>query len=113
MDNQGNILKLSFLISYLALLICVVGGLPFMTAVFRSIILMTVFALIGYSFRWYLLRVVTSVQPDEPAQFMADEQDEYSEFDAGESELAAEPALAAEEIEMPRETAGNMDQPGE
>lgn len=113
MDNQGNILKLSFLISYLALLICVVGGLPFMTAVFRSVIMMSVFALIGYAFRWYLLHVISSIEPDEPGLGMDDEQEEYSEFDSSDSEMAQETALAAGETEMPQDAAGNVNQADE
>lgn len=114
MDNQGNILKLSFLISYLALLICVVGGLPFMTAVFRSVILMSVFALIGYAFRWYLLHLVSSVLPDEPEQLMGDEQDEEdNELDSIDSEMDQEPTPAAGEMEMPQEAAGNVNQADE
>jgi hypothetical protein len=110
MDTQGNILKLSFLLSYLALLICVVGGIPFMTAVFRSVILMTVFTLVGYGFRWYLLHVVSSVQPEEPTRFMGDDQEDHSEFDISDDE-SAEPEFAAEDISP--QTAQNVEQPGD
>ena len=86
MDTQGNILKLSFLISYLALLICVVVGIPFMTSVFRAIVLMCVFALMGYSFRWFLLHVVSSVQPDEAPRALLDSDEDLGEFDMGAGE---------------------------
>jgi hypothetical protein len=110
MDTQGNILKLSFLLSYLALLICVVGGIPFMTAVFRAVILMTVFTLVGYGFRWYLLHVVSSVQIDEPSRFMGDEQEDNGEFDISDDESDAS-ASGAEEIEP--QTAQNVEFQGD
>jgi len=83
LDTHGNILKLSFLISYLALLICVVIGIPFMTCVFRAIILMCVFSLLGYSFRWFLLHVVSSVEPVEPKPTAVDSDEDFGEFDMG------------------------------
>jgi hypothetical protein len=49
---QGNILKLSFLMSYLTMLIGVVSGIPFMTALFRAILLMAVFSMAGFLIRW-------------------------------------------------------------
>ncbi len=110
MDAQGNILKLSFLLSYLALLICVVGGIPFMTAVFRSVTLMTVFTVAGYGFRWYLLHVVSSVQPEEPAKFMGDDQEDHSEYDISDDELA-QPLPEAEETAPAAPQ--NVEQPGE
>ena len=83
MDTQGNILKLSFLISYLALLICVVVGIPFMTCVFRAIVLMSIFSVMGYAFRWFLLSVVSSVQPDEVPRKLVDSDEDFGEFDMG------------------------------
>jgi hypothetical protein len=59
---QVNIVKLSFLLSYLTLLICVVSGIPFMTAFFRSIILMVVFSFIGFFLRWFLLNTISSLE---------------------------------------------------
>ncbi len=108
MDTQGNILKLSFLLSYLALLICVVGGIPFMTAVFRAVILMTIFSLMGYAFRWYLLHVVSSVQPEEPLEIMEDEQGDHNEFDISDEDLGA---VAPATEEMPLQAAENVEQP--
>jgi hypothetical protein len=66
---EGNILKLSFLMAYLAMLICVVSGIPFMTSLFRSILLLTLFSLAGFALRWYLLKMVGSIEPDKPAHF--------------------------------------------
>ncbi|MBW7997460.1 MAG: hypothetical protein FVQ81_12970 [Candidatus Glassbacteria bacterium] len=107
MDSQGNILKLSFLMSYLALLICMVSGIPFMTCVFRSIILMTLFALAGYAFRWFLLSVVSSVQPDEPVGGTRRDDEEYAEFDMSEGETGG---LPVETADLPAE---NVEQAGE
>jgi len=59
---QVNIVKLSFLLSYLTLLVCVVSGIPFMTALFRSIILMVVFSFIGFFLRWFLLNTISSLE---------------------------------------------------
>ncbi|HUU28713.1 MAG TPA: hypothetical protein VM123_12955 [archaeon] len=60
---QANIIKLAFLLSYLTLLICVVSGLPFMTALFRSFILLVLFIFIGLFLHWYLLITITSLEP--------------------------------------------------
>lgn len=87
MDAHGNILKMSFLMSYLAMLICVASGIPFMTCVFRSVILMTLFALAGYAFRWFLLSVVSSVEPEEPARIRHSDA-EYGEYDPAQDEEA-------------------------
>lgn len=77
---QANIVKLSFLMSYLALLICVVSGIPFVAAVLRSVILLGVFSVLGFLMRWYMLNVVTSVEDkreeDTSAAYVADEPDE-------------------------------------
>ncbi|MEA2062824.1 MAG: hypothetical protein U9P14_03925 [Gemmatimonadota bacterium] len=58
---QSNILKLSFMLSYLTLLVCMASGIPFMTALFRTMILMLVFSGAGLFMRWYLLRLIESV----------------------------------------------------
>ena len=59
---EVNILKLAFLLSYLTMLICLVSGVPFMTSMFRAIILMVIFSAIGLALRWYLLKMITSLQ---------------------------------------------------
>ena len=61
-----NIIKLAFLLSYLTMLICLVSGIPFMTAMLRSIILMVVFSAIGLALRWYLLRMLSSLYVAPP-----------------------------------------------
>lgn len=66
---EGNILKLAFLMAYLAMLICVVSGIPFMTSLFRAILLLVLFGLAGYALRWYLLKVISSIEPDKPADY--------------------------------------------
>lgn len=66
---QGNILKLSFLMSYLTMLIGVVSGIPFMTALFRSILLMAIFSLAGFLMRWYFMKVVTGVEMERMEKF--------------------------------------------
>ncbi|MFH1068814.1 MAG: hypothetical protein V1794_04255 [Candidatus Glassbacteria bacterium] len=81
---EGNILKLSFLMSYLTMLICVVSGIPFMTALFRSILLLTLFSLAGFALRWYLLKMVEGIEPDRPAHF--GEPESYDQvFEGGEA----------------------------
>ncbi len=91
---RGNILKMSFLLSYLTILVCVVSGIPFMTAVFRSIILMVVASLAGFLLRWYLLNVVTSVE-----QRLSPEGREEEE--AGEEESGAAESILENEVEEP------------
>ncbi len=59
---EVNVIKLAFLLSYMTLLICLVSGIPFMTALFRAVILMVVFSSIGLILRWYLLKLISSVQ---------------------------------------------------
>ena len=90
MDNQGNILKLSFLMSYLALLICVVIGIPFMTCVFRAIVLMCIFSIMGYALRWFLYHVVSSVEPEKPEKLIVDSDEDMGEFDMSAGEGVAE-----------------------
>ena len=95
---QGNILKLSFLMAYLTMLIGVVSGIPFMTALFRSILLMAVFSMAGFLVRWYLLKVVTSVEPESMEKF---EEPAAAEEEEESFEAAEEPSQpgAAENIE--------------
>ena len=82
---ESNILKLAFLMAYLAMLICVVSGIPFMTSLFRSILLLVLFGLAGFGLRWYLLKVVTGIELEKPAGF--GETESYDEtFGAEESE---------------------------
>lgn len=97
---QGNILKLSFLLSYLTMLICVVSGIPFMTALFRSIILMVLFSLVGFLMRWYFLRVVMSIEPERMEKFeeMGPEE-ESSEEESSEEEETSQPS-EAENVEQ-------------
>ena len=92
---QGNILKLSFLLSYLTMLICVVSGIPFMTALFRSIILMVFFSLVGFLMRWYFLKMVMSVEPERMEKFeeMGPEE-ESSEEESSEEEETSQPSVA-------------------
>jgi len=97
---QGNILKLSFLLSYLMMLICVVSGIPFMTALFRSIILMVFFSLVGFLMRWYFLKMVMSVEPERMEKFeeMGPEEESFeeesSEEESSEEEETSQPSVA-------------------
>lgn len=88
---EFNIIKLAFLLGYLALLVCVVSGIPFLTALFRSVLVTVVFSLAGFFIRIFFLRIVNSVETRLDK--------EYTESKAGEF------GLAGEEKEMP-ETAG-------
>lgn len=102
MDSHGNILKMSFLMSYLALLICLVSGIPFMTCVFRSIILMTVFTLAGYGFRWFLYNMVSGVEPDSAPRMRHEDEEQYSDFDMSDGdsqEQVVEPLITQEQTE--------------
>ncbi len=87
---QGNILKLSFLMSYLTMLICVVSGIPFMTALFRSIILMAIFSLVGFLIRWYFLKVVMSVELERMEKFeeMGPEEESFKEEETSRPSVA-------------------------
>jgi|GEM_PF-3054505 hypothetical protein len=87
---QGNILKLSFLMSYITMLICVVSGIPFMTALFRSIILMAIFSLVGFLMRWYFLKVVTSVELERMEKFeeMGPEEESFKEEETSQPSVA-------------------------
>lgn len=102
---QGNILKLSFLLSYLTMLICVVSGIPFMTALFRSIILMVLFSLVGFLMRWYFLKMVVSVEPERMEKFeeMGPEEESFeeesSEEESSEEEETSQPS-EAENVEQ-------------
>jgi len=59
---EFNILKLAFLLGYLSLLVGVVSGIPFLTALFRSVLVVVIFSLLGFFIRMYLLRLVNSVE---------------------------------------------------
>lgn len=59
---EFNIIKLAFLLGYLALLVCVVNGIPFLTALFRSVLVTVIFSLIGFFLRLFLIRIVSSVE---------------------------------------------------
>ncbi|MCE5271632.1 hypothetical protein LLH00_10160 [bacterium] len=59
---EFNILKLAFLLGYLSLLVCVVSGIPFLTALFRSVLVTVIFSLLGFFIRLFLLRLVNSVE---------------------------------------------------
>ncbi len=102
---QGNILKLSFLLSYLTMLICVVSGIPFMTALFRSIILMVFFSLVGFLMRWYFLKMIMSLEPERMEKFeeMGPEEESFeeesSEEESSEEEETSQPS-EAENVEQ-------------
>lgn len=66
---EFNILKLAFLLGYLSLLVCVVSGIPFLTALFRSVLVTVIFSLLGFFVRLYLLRLVNSVEKRSLAEF--------------------------------------------
>ncbi len=106
---QGNILKLSFLLSYLTMLICVVSGIPFMTALFRSIILMVFFSLVGFLMHWYFLKMVMSVEPERMEKFeeMGPEEESFeeesSEEESSEEEETSRPSVA-ENVEQNERT---------
>ena len=87
---QGNILKLSFLMSYLTMLIGVVSGIPFMTALFRSILLMAIFSLAGFLMRWYFMKVITSVEPERMEKFeeMGPEEESVEEEETSQPDAA-------------------------
>ena len=106
---QGNILKLSFLLSYLTMLICVVSGIPFMTALFRSIILMVLFSLAGFLMRWYFLKMVMGVEPERMEKFeemgLEEEsvEEESVEKESSEEEETSQPSVA-ENVEQNERT---------
>ncbi len=66
---EFNILKLAFLLGYLSLLVCVVSGIPFLTALFRSVLVTVIFSLLGFFVRLYLLRLVSSVERHTIAEY--------------------------------------------
>ena len=76
---QANILKMSFLMAYLTILICVISGIPFITAIFRGIILLAVFSLTGFLMRWYFLNVIGSVEQEKEDSFQSSEREESTE----------------------------------
>ena len=82
---ETNVLKLAFLLSYLAMLICLASGIPFMTALFRAIVLMVFFSAVGLMLRWYLLKLIGSVhmpiQPSEEPLETWEEQEEEEPVD--------------------------------
>ena len=66
---ETNIIKLAFLLSYLAMLICLASGIPFMTSLFRAIVLMVSFSAVGLMLRWYLMKLFSSVHiPVQPSE---------------------------------------------
>lgn len=107
---QGNILKLSFLLSYLTMLICVVSGIPFMTALFRSIILMVFFSLVGFLMRWYFLKMIMSLEPERMEKFeeMGLEEESFEE-ESVEKESVEKESSEEEETSQPSE-AENVEQ---
>ena len=83
---QNNILKISFLMSYLTMLICVVSGIPFVTSLFRSIILLAIFSLAGLLIRWWMLRMITGLGDEVKAESFSSES--YEEAVPGEDDFA-------------------------
>lgn len=81
---QNNILKISFLMSYLTMLICVVSGIPFVTSLFRSIILMAIFSLAGLLIRWWMLRMITGIGEETKPESYSTES--YGEAAPGEED---------------------------
>ena len=66
---EFNIVKLAFLLGYLAMLVCVVSGIPFLTALFRSVLVTVIFSLMGLFVRMFLMRIVGSVETRISADF--------------------------------------------
>lgn len=80
---EFNILKLAFLLGYLSLLVCVVSGIPFLTALFRSVLVTVIFSLLGFFVRLYLLRLVSSVEKRSIAEYAGAENAASGEEGAG------------------------------
>jgi hypothetical protein len=59
---EANVIKLAFLLAYLSLLVCVVSGIPFITALLRSLLMLVVFSMVGFFLRLFLLRTISSVE---------------------------------------------------
>ncbi|MBN2290600.1 MAG: hypothetical protein JXQ83_14795 [Candidatus Glassbacteria bacterium] len=97
---EVNVIKLAFLLSYLTLLICLVSGIPFMTALFRSIILMVIFSSTGLALRWYLLKMITTLQvTSHPGKQISEEwetpeEEESPDVSFAPSEQSAEDATS-------------------
>ena len=83
---QSNIIKISFLLSYLTMLICVVSGIPFLTALLRSVMLMILLCGIGFFLRYTLMSIVTSVELREKPEM----EKEGEETPAEEEEIELE-----------------------
>ncbi|OGF99887.1 MAG: hypothetical protein A3F83_05750 [Candidatus Glassbacteria bacterium RIFCSPLOWO2_12_FULL_58_11] len=85
---QSNILKISFLMSYLTMLICVVSGIPFVTSLFRSIILMAIFSLAGLLIRWWMLRMISGLGEEAKPESYGTES--YEAEPGGEEDYSAD-----------------------
>ena len=95
---EANIIKFAFLLSYLTLLVGVSSSIPFTTSLFRSMIVMVVFSVVGLALRWWMLKMVTSLQPKDFQDFgdeeyyeeSAEEYDDMDEEGEGSNESVME-----------------------
>ena len=87
---EVNVIKLAFLLSYLTMLICLFSGIPFMTALFRAVILMVVFSCVGLVLRWYYLKLIGSIQVK--ARPSPEALEEWESTEQEEAEISFAPA---------------------
>jgi len=61
-----------------------------LTALFRAIILMILISLVGFIVRWYLLNIITSLEPERVERFeeMAPEEESLEEEEASQPSAA-------------------------
>jgi hypothetical protein len=52
---------------------------------------MCIFSVMGYSFRWFLLTVVSSVEPEPPKRTLVGHDEDMGEFDMSGDDYAGEP----------------------
>ena len=78
---EANIIKFAFLLAYLTLLVGVSSNIPFTTSLFRSMIVMVVFSIVGLALRWWMLKTVTSLKPQEYEDFGVEDNYEDSDED--------------------------------
>ena len=95
---EANIIKFAFLLAYLTLLVGVSSEIPFTTSLFRSMIVMVVFSIVGLALRWWMLKTVTSVKPQEfddygDEDFYDDSSEEYGSMEDESSEDSNESVM--------------------
>ena len=93
---EMNILKLSFLLGYLAMLVCVVSGIPFLTALFRSVLVTVIFSLLGFFVRLFILRLVSNVENRISAEI---EDSSIPEYESTTDQYEQEPVAVTQGVE--------------